>query len=317
MAGDAMIAQASTFASRVDLLFWGICALSLAIMLLVGSLVLFFAIKYRRGTAAKRGPVPEKVSREVEIGWTAATAFAFVFLFWFAAVVGTEQFEVPEEALEIHVVAKQWMWKVEHPNGTREIDALHVPVGVPVRLVMTSQDVIHSFYVPAFRIKRDVLPGRYVEIGFTPDRAGTYRLFCAEYCGTDHSRMIGSISVMSQADYARWSSARPQGDSLADQGRLLFERMGCTGCHGPSAQVHAPDLAGIHGRMQPLDGGGFVRADEGYLRDSILLPRKDIVAGYRPIMPSYQGIASEDDLIRLIAYLKSPEASNDRSTTAP
>lgn len=309
--------EASTLAPSVDLLFLGMCALSLAIVLLVGSLVLFFAIKYRRGTKAPRGPVPEKTSREVEIGWTAATAFAFLFLFWFAAVAQTSEFEVPDRAMEIHVVAKQWMWKIEHPDGTREIDALHVPVNVPVRLVMTSQDVIHSFYVPAFRLKRDVLPGRYVEVGFTATRPGTYHLFCAEYCGTDHSRMTGGVVVMTQADYARWSTAQPQGDSLASQGKALFERMGCTGCHGPAAQVHAPDLAGIYGRLQPLEGGGFARADESYLRDSILLPRKDVVAGYPPIMPSYQGVASEDDLVRLIAYLKTLAPPNDRTTSRP
>lgn len=309
--------QASLLAPHVDRLFWTMCGLSVAIMLLVGTLVLFFAIKYRRGTKAPRGPVPDKLSREVEIGWTAATAFAFIFLFWFAAVAETSEFEVPAKAMEVHVVAKQWMWKLEHPDGTREIDALHVPMGVPVRLVMTSQDVIHSFYVPAFRLKRDVLPGRYVEAGFTATRPGTYHLFCAEYCGTDHSRMIGGIVVMTQADYARWSAAKPQGDSLAGQGKVLFERMGCTGCHGATAQVHAPDLAGIYGTRQPLEGGSFVLADEGYLRDSILLPRKDLVAGYPPIMPSYQGVASEDDLVKIIAYLKTLQPSNDRTSPRP
>ena len=306
--------EASTFAPKVDGLFWMMCGASFVTMLLVGALVLFFSIKYRRGTNAKRGNVPEKIDREVEIVWTAATAFAFLFFFWFAAVAETAQFEVPKTAMEVHVVAKQWMWKVEHPNGTREIDALHVPVGVPVRLVMTSQDVIHSFYVPAFRMKRDVLPGRYVEAGFKATEPGTFHLFCAEYCGTDHSRMIGSVVVMSQPDYARWSSAQPQGDSLAHQGRILFERMGCTGCHGASAQVRAPDLAGIYGRPQPLAGGGFAVADESYLRDSILLPQQDIVAGYQPIMPSYQGVASEDDLVRLIAYLKSPLTAAARTS---
>lgn len=307
--------EASTFAPKVDLLFWAMCGVSLAIMLLVGTLVLFFSIKYRRGTAAKRGPVPEKISREVEIGWTAATAFAFLFIFWFAAVAETAQFEIPKRAMEIHVVAKQWMWKVEHPNGAREIDALHVPVGVPVRLVMTSQDVIHSFYVPAFRMKHDVLPGRYVEAAFTATEPGTFHLFCAEYCGTDHSRMIGSVVVMSGPDYARWSAGQLQGDSLAQQGRVLFERMGCSGCHGASAQVRAPDLAGIYGRPQPMTGGGFVTADESYLRDSIMLPQKDVVAGYPPIMPSYEGVASEDDLVRLIAYLKSPQIDTARGVS--
>jgi len=218
--------------------------------------------------------------------------------------------------MEIHVVAKQWMWKIEHPNGVREINALHIPVGVPVRLVMTSQDVIHSFFVPAFRTKQDVVPGRYVESWFQASKTGTFHLFCAEYCGTDHSRMIGGIVVQSRADYARWAAAQPQGDTLADQGAVLFERMGCTGCHGGSAQVRAPDLRGIFGRPQPVEGGGFVTADESYLRDSIMLPQRDVVAGYQPIMPSYQNVASEDDLIRLIAYLKSPKVDASRQEVA-
>ena len=304
--------EASTYAPQVDGIFWMLSAASIATMLLVGSLVLFFSIKYRRGTAAPRGPVPEKISREVEIGWTAVTLFSFLFFFWFAAVAETTQFEIPKKAMEIHVVAKQWMWKIEHPNGVREINTMHVPVGVPVRLVMTSQDVIHSFFVPAFRTKQDVLPGRYVEAWFEASKPGTYHLFCTEYCGTDHSRMVGGIVVQTKEDYARWSAAQPQGDTLADQGAVLFERMGCTGCHGGSTRVRAPDLNGVFGRPQPVEGGGFVTADESYLRDSIMLPQKHVVAGYQPIMPSYQNVASEDDLIRLIAYLKSPKVTHPR-----
>ncbi|WP_267386595.1 cytochrome c oxidase subunit II [Sphingomonas sp. GC_Shp_3] len=300
-----MMEQASTLAPQVDRIFWMLTGISIAIMLLVGTLVLLFSFRYRRGTNVPRGPVPERLSGEIEIGWTAATLFVFIFLFWFAAALDTEQFKVPKHAMEIHVVAKQWMWKLEHPNGAREINALHVPVGVPVRLVMTSQDVIHSFFVPAFRIKQDVLPGRYVEAWFQASKVGTYHLFCTEYCGTDHSRMIGGIIVQSAADYARWSSAQPQGDSLADQGAKLFVQMGCSGCHGGSAVVRAPSLAGLYGKPVPITGGGFVTADEGYLRDSILMPQKQVVAGYAPIMPAYEGTASEDDVVKLVAYLKS------------
>ena len=307
--------EASVLAPRVDAIFWMLVGLSTAIMALVGGLVLLFAIRYRRGSAAPRGAVPEGVSREVEIGWTVATVFAFLFLFWFAAAAETGHFEVPKYAMEIHVVAKQWMWKIEHPNGAREINALHVPVGVPVRLVMTSQDVIHDFFVPAFRMKRDVLPGRYVETWFQATKVGTFHLFCAEYCGTDHARMIGGIVVQTPADYARWSAAQPQGDTLADQGRMLFDRLGCSGCHGASARVRAPSLAGVYGRQVPIEGGGFVTADEGYLRDSILLPQKRVVAGYAPVMPAYEGVASEDDVIRLVAYLKSPKAEMGRGGT--
>jgi cytochrome c oxidase subunit II len=307
-----MLPQASTYAARVDALFWGLTAVSGAIVLLVAGLVLVFSIRYRRGTKADRGPLPEAFTREVEIGWTAATGFAFLFIFWFAAAAETRQFEIPKQAMEIHVVGKQWMWKIEHPNGAREIDALHVPVGVPIKLVMTSQDVIHSFYVPAFRLKQDVLPGRYVEAWFEASKPGTFHLFCAEYCGTDHSRMIGGVVAMPPADYARWASGQPQGDTLADQGARTFVRLGCTGCHGASARVKAPNLAGIFGKPQPMSSGGFKVADEGYLRDSIMLPEKDVVAGYPPIMPSYQGVASEEDVVRIIAYLKSPKAETGR-----
>lgn len=308
-----MPVAASTFAPQVDGIFWMLVAISGAIMLLVGALVLFFSFRYRRGTKAPRGAVPERINRDVEIGWTAATFFAFVFVFWFAAAAETTQFEVPADATEIHVVGKQWMWKIEHANGAREINALHVPIGVPVRLVMTSQDVIHSFFVPALRVKQDVLPGRYTETWFQPTRVGTYHLFCTEYCGTDHSRMIGGVTVMTPGDFARWTAAQPQGDTLADQGAVLFERAGCSGCHGGSDRIRAPGLAGVYGRQVPLEGGGFVTADEGYLRDSILLPQKHVVAGYAPVMPSYEGVLSEEEVIRLVAYLQSGKVVTPRA----
>ena len=312
-----MPVQASSFAARVDGIFWLLTGISAAVMLLVGAIVLFFAFRYRRGTNAPRGPVASGTSREVEIGWTVATLFAFLFVFWFAAAAETSQFQVPANAMEIHVVAKQWMWKLEHPNGAREINALHVPVGVPVKLVMTSQDVIHSFFVPAMRIKQDVLPGRYTEAWFKPIRVGTYHLFCTEYCGTDHARMGGGIVVMKPEDFARWSAGQPQGDTLADQGAVLFERAGCSGCHGGSDVVRAPSLAGLYGRQVPLQGGGFATADEQYLRDSILLPQKQIVAGYAAIMPSYTGVLSEDEVIRLVAYLKSGKVRPPRQEARP
>ena len=301
-----MLPEASAYAHQVDGIFWMLVGISAAIMLLVGSIVLFFAIKYRRGSNAKRGKLPSLVSREVEIGWTAVTLFAFLFVFWFAASSQTSELRVPSNAVEIHVVAKQWMWKIEHPGGQREIDALHVPVGVPIRLVMTSQDVIHDFYVPAFRLKQDVLPGRYVQTWFQATRVGTYRFFCAEYCGTDHARMLGAVTVMTPGDYARWSAGQPQGDTLAQQGASVYDRLGCAGCHGPNSRVPAPRLAGLYGSNVALQGGGFVMADEDYLRSAILDPQRHVVAGYPPIMPSYQDVASEEDVIRLIAYLRTP-----------
>lgn len=297
--------QASAYAPRVDHIYLAILGLSAVILLLVLGLVVGFSIRYRNGSKAYRGPLPAVVSREFEIGWTSATLFLGVFLFWWAGASQLSQLRPPKNALEIHVVAKQWMWKTQHPSGTREINTLHAPLGVPVKLIMTSQDVIHSFYVPAFRMKQDVLPGRYTETWFRATRPGTYHLFCAEYCGLDHARMGGTIVVLPQAEYARWTTAQPQGDDLAHQGAALFRSLGCAGCHVGSGTVRAPDLHGLYGAQVPLQGGGFRLADESYLRDSILLPRKDVVAGYAPVMPSFTGIISEDQLVPLIAYLKS------------
>jgi cytochrome c oxidase subunit 2 len=207
--------------------------------------------------------------------------------------------------LEIHIYAKQWMWKVEHDNGAREIDTLHIPNDTPIHLVMTSQDVIHSFYVPAFRIKQDVLPGRDEPLDFHPTQIGTFHLFCAEYCGTEHSKMTGDIVVMAKEDYARWRLAQPHSDSLATEGEALFRSLGCSGCHDPSSAVHAPDLRGVFGHPVPLEGGRVVTADEAYVRDSILLPQKDIAAGYAPIMPSFSNIVDDSQITRLIAYIRS------------
>jgi cytochrome c oxidase subunit 2 len=197
------------------------------------------------------------------------------------------------------------MWKTQHGNGVSEINELHVPVNTPVRLIMASQDVIHSFFVPAFRMKRDVVPGRSNETWFNATKIGMYHLFCAEYCGTDHSRMLGRIVVMSKEDFGRWLSAQPRGDALALQGAKIFRAQGCSGCHVNSTTVHAPDLKGIYGQTVQLAGGKTAIADDAYLRDSVLMPKKDVVAGYDPIMPSYQGILSDADLDSLAAYIRS------------
>jgi cytochrome c oxidase subunit 2 len=300
--------EASTIAPEIDRIFLILMLIGGGVMAVVGLLMLSFAIRYRRGTKARRGPLPDLLSREVEIGWTVATLFVFLFVCWWMVAAELPQFQVPKNAMTIHVVAKQWMWKAEHPSGVREIDALHVPIGMPVALVMTSQDVIHSFYVPAFRIKQDVLPGRYTTTWFQATKAGDYRLLCAEYCGTDHARMTGTIYAMTPEDYARWTAAQPQGDDLAAQGATLYRTLGCAGCHEPGSRVPAPSLAGIAGQPQPLAGGDFATADEAYLRDSIMLPNKQVVAGYAAVMPSYEGIASEDQVIALVAYLKAGDA---------
>ncbi len=296
---------ASDYATDVDRAFWLLVVISGLIMLLVMALVVTFIIRYRRGSNVHRGELPEPFKRDVEIGWTAATLFLFLFIFWWADTVHLAALTPPANALEIHVVAKQWMWRIQHPGGAREIDELHVPANTPVRLAMTSEDVIHDLYLPSLRLKQDILPGRTTYLWFTANKTGTFWLTCAEFCGTDHSRMGGKLVIVTPDAYARWTAAQPEGDDLAHQGAALFRTLGCSGCHTPGASVHAPDLHGVYGRLVHLSDGRTVTADEAYLRDSILLPRKDIVAGFAPIMPSFAGVATEGDLIKLVAYLKS------------
>jgi cytochrome c oxidase subunit 2 len=217
-------------------------------------------------------------------------------------------YEPPGDALEVSVVAKQWMWHLQHSEGRSEINELHIPLGRPVKLTMTSQDVIHSFFVPAFRVKQDVLPGRYTTLWFEPMLAGRYHLYCAEYCGTHHSSMGGWVSVLEPADFERWLSGGAVGASMATEGERLFVQHHCAGCHSGSQIVHAPRLEGVFGRPVPIQDGRdvrFVTADHTYIRDSILRPKAQVVAGYEPLMPSYQDQISEQDLLKIIAYIKS------------
>jgi cytochrome c oxidase subunit 2 len=296
---------ASAQAVQTDQIYFVLLALSGAIILLVAMLILVFSIRYRRGSKAKRGALPQVMSREFEIGWTSATLFLALFIFWWVSSIHLAALAAPRNALEIHVVAKQWMWKTQHSNGAREINELHVPLDTPVRLVMTSEDVIHSFFVPAFRMKKDVLPGRYTETWFRPTKPGVFHLFCAEYCGSEHSRMTGRIVVVQKDSYARWLTAQPQGDGLAKAGEAVFRARGCSGCHSEASKVHAPDLNGLYGRKVQLADGRTVTADEAYLRDSMLMPRRDVAAGFEPIMPSYAGILTDGEIISLTAYIRS------------
>lgn len=296
--------QASTQAVRTDLNFFILLGFSCAIILLVLCLVVGFSARYRQGSTAKRGELPERMKKEIEIGWTTATLFFALFFFWWASSTLLRQLPPPKNALEIHVVAKQWMWKIQHPNGAREIDTLHAPEGVPVKLVMTSQDVIHSFYVPEFRIKQDVLPGRYVETWFQARYPGVFQLECAEYCGLDHARMGGTVVIMSQADYAKWVARQPESMGLEHEGAALYVSLGCSRCHEGTSGVRAPSLHGIWDKPVQVAGGATRTVDETWLRDAIMTPDAARVAGYPPEMPGYQGVISEDDLVRLIAYLK-------------
>jgi cytochrome c oxidase subunit 2 len=303
---------ASAYAGQWDRLFFVLLALAAVISAIVLALVVGFSIRYRRGSSAKRGLLPNVIRNELEFGWTSATAFVFIFLFWWAAVIQIKNIVPPKNPYEIHVVAKQWMWKVQQPNGLREINELHAPTGSPVELIMSSEDVIHSMFLPSLRLKQDVLPGRYTYLWFTGQKPGVYHLFCAEFCGTEHSRMIGKFVLMSPADFARWLAAQPLGADLAKEGAALFRSLGCSGCHAANSAVHAPDLNGVYGHQVKLSDGRTVTADEAYLRDSILLPEKDVVAGFQPIMPSFRGIVNDDQMIKLMAYLRSLSSEGER-----
>jgi cytochrome c oxidase subunit 2 len=231
----------SAYATRLDELFIGLLAAATLVLVLVFGLIIVFAARYRAGSTADRSDLVKK-SWHWEVGWTGATLAIFLGLFFWGAELYAQLYRPPTDALDVYVVGKQWMWKIEHPDGQAEIDELHVPVGRPVRLVMTSQDVIHSFFVPAFRIKHDVLPGRYEFLWFTASQPGDYPIFCAEFCGTDHAHMGGRVIAMAPADFEAWLKARGPADSIARQGEALFRNLGCSGCHGGHGTVHAPPL---------------------------------------------------------------------------
>jgi cytochrome c oxidase subunit 2 len=295
--------QASSFAGRVDGLFDTLLALSGVVVLGVFTAMIWFCVKYRHGSAVDRSGTSHR-HLGIELAWTLIPMAMFIGLFAWSVRLWVVLRTPPADAMPVYVVAKQWMWKVQHVGGQREINTLHVPLGQPIRLMMTSQDVIHSFYVPAFRVKQDVLPDRYTELWFSATKIGTFHLFCAEFCGTDHSRMGGSVVVQTPADFSQWLRAHA-GTGLAAQGAALFRRFGCSGCHDPQSGVHAPDLDDLYGSTVPLADGSQVRADERYLHDAIMLPKSQIAAGYAPIMPSYQDRIDESDVLALVAYLKS------------
>ncbi len=305
--------QASTLAPRVDALYLFLIVVSVFFSGLIFTLIFYFAVKYRRRSDADR-PRAIEGSIPLEIVWTVVPFALTLVMFGWGAWLFAEIHTPPRDALEIHVVGKQWMWKIQHPNGQQEINELHVPVGQAVKLLMTSEDVIHDFFVPAFRVKSDVLPGRYTQIWFHATKPGEYRFFCSQYCGTQHSGMIGRVIVMEIPDFQKWLSGGATGVSTAQLGEKLFESLGCVSCHRPGGAVQAPSLAGLLGKPVKLEGGKTISADESYIRESILDPRAKIVAGYQPVMPAYKGSISEDGIMQIIAYLKtlSPEEGEAR-----
>ncbi|WP_395396299.1 cytochrome c oxidase subunit II (plasmid) [Novosphingobium sp. BL-8A] len=295
---------ASAYAGRVDLLIACFGVLVALLSAPVFILMAIWAVRYRKGRRADRTPGQDR-NVWLEVSWSVIPFLLIMGFFFWSTAMFLDARTPPADALVINVVAKQWMWKFQHASGAREINEVHVPLGRAVRLTMTSQDVIHSLYVPALRIKQDVLPERYTQLWFNADRPGTYPLRCAEYCGTDHSVMIGRVIVQREEDYARWLARAGTDGGLAGRGQTLFHRLGCSSCHGAGVTERAPSLAGIYGRTVTLASGRAVRVDDQYLRDSIILPNKDVTAGYAPIMPPYGGVLDEEQVLELVAYLKS------------
>jgi cytochrome c oxidase subunit II len=304
--------QASTMAARVDALFYFLVAVAIFFAALIFFTIVVFAVKYRRRTDDERPP-PIEGNNSLEVFWSAVPLGLTMVMFVWGAIIYFDIYNPPNDALEISVVGKQWMWKAQHAEGQREINELHVPVGQAVKLTMTSEDVIHDVFLPAFRIKQDVLPGRYTTLWFQATKAGEYPLFCSQYCGTQHSGMVGRVVVLEPAEFEKWLSGGATGLSMIDQGASLFKRFGCETCHGAGGTSQGPSLAGLFGKTVKLQGGTTVTADENYIRESILDPRAKIVAGYQPIMPTFKGLVSEEGLLQLIAYIKSLEGAERKA----
>jgi cytochrome c oxidase subunit II len=312
--------SASTLSWKVDALYFYLSGVTLFFSLLISSVLIFFVIRYRRRTPYEI-PRPIAGSHKLETIWTIIPFVIAMSMFGWGAQVYFQQYKPPANAIEVYVVGKQWMWKLQHATGQREINQLHVPVGRKIKLIMTSEDVIHDFFVPAFRTKMDVVPGKYTTLWFEATTPGTYHLFCAEYCGMNHSGMTGSIVVMEPREFDNWLSGNAGSGTPAAQGQQLFQSLGCASCHGQNGEGgRGPTLAGIFGKQTQLQTGESVTVDERYVRDSILNPQLQIVAGFGAIMPTFQGQVSEDQLLQLTAFIKSLPAGGQTtpaSTATP
>jgi cytochrome c oxidase subunit 2 len=296
-------AGASNHALPVDLIYIFLVGLSTVMTLAIFGAIAIFGVKYRRRHGREAHQI--EGSMILEITWSVIPLGIFMVVFGWGAEIYFHERTPPRGATDIYVVGKQWMWKIQHQEGQREINELHVPVDRDIKLIMTSQDVIHSFFIPAFRIKQDVIPGRYTTLWFRATTPGTYHLFCAQFCGTDHSGMIGQVVVMNPADYQTWMSGGTVSGSLAQNGETLFEQLGCSTCHRFDIQGRGPNLKGIFGNPVQLQDGRTVQADDNYVRESVLNPTAKVVSGFQPIMPSFQGQVSEEQLNALVAYVKS------------
>lgn len=297
--------QASEFAWQVDYLYFYLIVVSVAFTIPIAAAVFFFAVKYRE---REKYATPEEMHGSIvlETVWSIIPFIISMTIFLGGAIVYYTQYRMPDDGMEVYVVGKQWMWKIQHESGQREINELHVPVNTNVKLTMTTEDVLHDFSIPAFRTKADVVPGRYTYLWFRPTKPGKYHLFCAEYCGLNHSGMGGYVYVMEQPEFEAWLQGNVSGQTPVEQGRDLFEnKLGCASCHAGGPQQRGAQLEGIFGKEVKLVGGGTVVADDNYIRESILNPGGQVVAGYQPIMPTFKGQVTEEQLVALVAYIKS------------
>jgi len=314
--------QASAQAAQVDGIYFFMLAVTAFFSLLIAGLVVLFAIKFRRRHKDEVG-ADIHGSLALELLWTIIPFMITMVMFVWGAKVFFDIYRPPAGAMEVYVVGKQWMWKAQHMDGLREINELHVPIGRPVKLIMGSEDVLHSFYIPSFRVKADVIPGRYNVLWFTATKPGRYHLFCAEYCGTKHSGMIGWVYAMEPSEFQAWLGGGNSSLTPAAAGAKLFQDFACSSCHRDDALAPAPQLKGLFGKTVQLQNGATVVADESYIRESIVLPQAKIVNGFPPIMPTFQGLVSEEQLLQLIAYVRSlgeakpPAAPAGAAASAP
>jgi cytochrome c oxidase subunit 2 len=307
--------QASTLAPQVDNLYFFVLAITAFFALLVVVLVVIFAVKYRDDSGLKVGGPPEG-SIPLEIGWAVIPFLIAMVIFVYSTVVFFNLVRPPDQTLEIYSTGKRWMWRFQHIDGQSEINELHVPTGRPVKVTFTSEDVIHNLFIPAFRVKADAIPGRYSSIWFTPTKAGEYHLFCAEYCGTKHSGMVGRVVVMEPNQYQAWLSSGA-GQSMSARGERLFQQLACASCHLSDGSGRGPSLAGRFGAQVTLADGAAVTVDDTYIRESILRPQAKLVSGYQPLMPTFQGQVNEEGVMSLIEYIKSLQAANPSAPAPP
>jgi cytochrome c oxidase subunit 2 len=309
--------QASTLAPEIDNLYLGVIAITAFFAVVVVVCVTYFAIKYRDDTGEKVG-APIHGSVPLELGWSLIPFVIAIGIFVWASVVFFHIVRSPDQTLEVYSTGKRWMWRFQHIDGQREINELHVPVGRPVKVIFTSEDVLHDLYIPAFRVKADAVPGRYSAIWFQATKVGEYHLFCAEYCGTRHSGMIGTVYVMEPDDYQAWLSGggATAGGSLLQQGQTLFTQLACVTCHLGDGTGRGPSLVGVFGSKVTLDNGAVITADESYLRESILTSQAKTVKGYEHIMPTFQGLINDDGVAALIEFIKSMQAAGGNQVTS-